>query len=98
MSKTEVYSWRVSPETKAALEEEARREGLTLAALLQQQEYFLAAAECYGRLGQLCRAHGLKYVARPALRELARQYLGALAVGSDDRPPDDGANGQGGQD
>jgi hypothetical protein len=34
MSKTEVYSWRVSPETKAALEEEARREGMTLAALL----------------------------------------------------------------
>jgi len=32
--KTEVYSWRISTEKKAALEGEARREGTSLAALL----------------------------------------------------------------
>jgi hypothetical protein len=36
MPKTEVYSWRVSPETKTALEIEARREATTLAALLDR--------------------------------------------------------------
>jgi len=34
--KTEVYSWRVSAEKKAALESEARREGKSLASLLEQ--------------------------------------------------------------
>jgi hypothetical protein len=34
--KTEVYSWRVSPEVKAALEREARREKTSLAALLDR--------------------------------------------------------------
>ena len=34
--KTEVYSWRVSAEKKAALESEARREGKSLAGLLEQ--------------------------------------------------------------
>lgn len=34
--KTEVYSWRVSPETKVALEAEARRAGQTVAALLDR--------------------------------------------------------------
>ena len=32
------------------------------------------------------------------LRELARQYLGALAADEEDQPPDDGPDGQGGQD
>ena len=36
MGKTEVYSWRVSPHTKTALEHAARREGTTLAALLDR--------------------------------------------------------------
>ena len=36
MKKSEVYSWRVSPETKVALEAEARREGQNLAALLDR--------------------------------------------------------------
>jgi hypothetical protein len=36
MPKTEVYSWRVSPETKTALEIEARREATTLAVLLDR--------------------------------------------------------------
>lgn len=34
--KTEVYSWRVSAETKAALDEEARRERSTVAAVLDR--------------------------------------------------------------
>ena len=33
---TEVYSWRVSAEKKAELESEARREGISLAELLDQ--------------------------------------------------------------
>jgi len=36
MAKTEVYSWRVEPATKQALEEEARRLGLSLADLLER--------------------------------------------------------------
>lgn len=34
--KTEVYSWRLSAQRKAELESEARREGKSLAALLEQ--------------------------------------------------------------
>ena len=34
--KTEVYSWRVSATRKAELESEARREGISLAGLLEQ--------------------------------------------------------------
>jgi hypothetical protein len=34
--KTEVYSWRVSAQRKAELESEARREGMSLAGLLDQ--------------------------------------------------------------
>jgi hypothetical protein len=34
--KTEIYTWRVSPEVKSALETEARREKVTVAALLDQ--------------------------------------------------------------
>jgi hypothetical protein len=34
--KTEVYSWRVSADRKAELEEEARREGTSLSALLDR--------------------------------------------------------------
>jgi len=34
--KTEVYSWRLSPEKKAELESEARREGTSLSGLLDR--------------------------------------------------------------
>ena len=34
--KTEIYTWRVSPEVKSALEMEARREKVSVAALLDQ--------------------------------------------------------------
>jgi hypothetical protein len=36
MKKTAVYSWRVSPERKTALEREARREGTTVGGLLER--------------------------------------------------------------
>jgi hypothetical protein len=36
MRKSEVYSWRVSPELKSALEQEARKEGSSLADLLEK--------------------------------------------------------------
>ena len=36
MVKSEVYSWRVSPDVKTALELEARREGIAVAALLDR--------------------------------------------------------------
>jgi hypothetical protein len=34
--KSEIYTWRVSPEVKSALEREARRDKVTVAALLDQ--------------------------------------------------------------
>ena len=36
MKKSEVYSWRVATEVKAALEHEARREGETVGGLLER--------------------------------------------------------------
>jgi hypothetical protein len=36
MAKTAVYSWRVTPELKAELEERARREGRSLAEMLEE--------------------------------------------------------------
>lgn len=36
MKKTEVYSWRISPELKTALEDAARDEGISLAGLLDR--------------------------------------------------------------
>jgi len=36
MAKTEVYSWRVDPQTKMALESEARSQGMTLAEVLDR--------------------------------------------------------------
>lgn len=36
MKKSEVYSWRLSPQMKAAIEERARAEGTTMAKLLDR--------------------------------------------------------------
>lgn len=36
MAKSEVYSWRLSPEVKRSLEDEARRRSVTLAEMLDQ--------------------------------------------------------------
>ncbi len=47
--KTEVYSWRLSAERKADLEEEARREGTSLSALLDRVTADLLAHRRNGR-------------------------------------------------
>lgn len=36
MKKTEVYSWRISPDLKSALEDAARHKGMSVARLLEQ--------------------------------------------------------------
>ena len=36
MAKTAVYSWRMTPELKAELEERARREGCSMAEMLEE--------------------------------------------------------------
>jgi hypothetical protein len=36
MKKSEVYSWRLSPQRKSALEDHARAEGITMAKLLDR--------------------------------------------------------------
>ena len=36
MKKTEVYSWRISPDLKSALEDAARHEGMSVARLLDR--------------------------------------------------------------
>lgn len=36
MKKTEVYSWRISPDLKSALEDAARHEGISVARLLER--------------------------------------------------------------
>lgn len=50
--KSEVYSWRVSPALKAGLEEAARREGRTLARLLDQIAGSYLSTGGAGDLGQ----------------------------------------------
>jgi hypothetical protein len=47
--KTEVYSWRLSAERKAELEEEARREGTSLSELLDRVTADLLARRRNGR-------------------------------------------------
>lgn len=44
MSKSEVYSWRLSPDLKAALEDAARREGSSVAELLERMASRMLAA------------------------------------------------------
>jgi hypothetical protein len=50
MAKTEVYSWRVARDRKIALEDEARRSGKSLGALLDDitAQWLLARAEHAG--------------------------------------------------
>ena len=52
--KTEVYSWRISPERKMALEAEARRSGKTFAALLDQiaEDWLLARSSVHSEDGE----------------------------------------------
>lgn len=50
--KTEVYSWRVSADRKTELESEARREGISLAGLLEQITANWLAERRAGRNGE----------------------------------------------
>jgi hypothetical protein len=51
MGKTDVYSWRLRPEMKTALETEARRQGESLAALLERmaQEWLHSRRQASGQ-------------------------------------------------
>ena len=74
--KTEVYSWRVSPEVKTDLEREARRRKITMSAALD-----LAAREWLNKTG--AGNDGEKEQLR--LKKAASRFLGALAGGDPHR-------------
>lgn len=83
--KTEVYSWRVSREAKMALEDEARRSGMTLSALLDRvTEEWLEARrrDAPGDAGEQERLHrtagrhiGVIAGGRPRRAETARSEI-----------------------
>lgn len=77
MRKSEIYSWRLSPEVKSALEIEARREGITLASLLER------IAEEWLRTRRLSIAQEEAEQAR--LHAAARRTLGTIAGGNSRR-------------
>ncbi|HWB87482.1 MAG TPA: hypothetical protein VG675_25290 [Bryobacteraceae bacterium] len=70
--KTDVYSWRVSPDLKIGLEREARRRKISMAAALD-----LAAREWLGKSG----AADEEEKEQVRLRRSASKLLGALAGG-----------------
>ena len=76
MKKSEVYSWRIAPEVKAALEHEARREGRSVAGLLDRiaTEWLTARRRLTDTDGEQARLHGT-----------AAKTFGALAGGNPDR-------------
>lgn len=75
MAKTEVYSWRVTPAVKAALEERARARGMSLAALLEQiTETWLADS-----------GTGEERDDQRRLHRAARAYVGAIRGGDPTR-------------
>lgn len=69
MAKTEVYSWRLSPEVKRSLEDEARRRSVTLAEMLDQiaQEF----------LSRRTRTDD----AQDRIRAVARRSIGSISGG-----------------
>ncbi len=75
-TKTEVYSWRVSPELKTGLEHEARRRRISLSAALD-----LAAEEWLAKTGS--NPDDSQEQAR--LQEAASRCFGALARGNPSR-------------
>jgi len=77
MAKTEVYSWRLSTEVKAGLERRARREGVSLAALLDR-----LASECLRLESEDARDDARQ---QEALRAAARACVGAFAGGDPGR-------------
>lgn len=70
MHKTEVYSWRLSRQLKAELEEAARAEQRSLAELLEQ-----LARDWLARLGR----EGTETERQQRLHDAALPFIGALA-------------------
>ncbi len=69
MAKTEVYSWRLTPDRKAALEAEARAAGKTIAELLDA----LSGEWLAGRRGEDDEAEQRR------LHEAAAKFVGAIS-------------------
>src|SRR2546426_822980 len=69
MGKTDVYSWRISSELKQRLEREARREGASLAGLLDRmaQEWIQT------------RARGADEAVQARLHHDVQKFLGAIS-------------------
>ena len=74
--KTEVYSWRVSPDVKTGLEREARRRKISVSAALD-----LAAREWLLKTGMANEDDDGQY----RLKKAASRWLGALASGDAQR-------------
>lgn len=70
--KTEVYSWRVSPELKMGLEREARRRKISLSAALD-----MAAKEWLGKNG----ADKEDEREQRRIHEAASKFVGAISSG-----------------
>lgn len=76
MKKSEVYSWRVAIEVKAALEHEARREGRSVGGLLEQIAIEWLAARRGATDGEDEQAR---------LHKVAARTFGAIEGGDPDR-------------
>jgi len=76
MRKSEVYSWRVTPEVKAALEHEARREGQSVGGLLERiaTEWLIARRDATDSADEQVRLHAV-----------ASKTLGTIAGGDRER-------------
>jgi hypothetical protein len=75
--KTEVYSWRLSAQRKAELEQEARREGTSLSALLDRVTADWLAK---GRMGQAD-----DEAEQAAIRKRAQAAIGSIRGGDPTR-------------
>jgi hypothetical protein len=75
--KTEVYSWRLSADRKAALEDEARRDGVSLSALLDR-----IAADW---LAQRRNGHPSDDAEQAAIRKRAMAAIGSIRGGDPTR-------------
>lgn len=75
--KTEVYSWRLSADRKAALEEEARREGTSLSGLLDRVTADWLAERRNGQLGDEAE--------QAAIRKRAISAIGSICGGDPTR-------------
>jgi hypothetical protein len=69
MEKTEVYSWRLDPQVKSALESAARAEGTSLSRLLDRITTEWLGRELDSREGE---------EAQKAIRKRAMRYVGSI--------------------